>query len=485
MSSEDPPGSRLFVVCGNACEEELLRESFSSFGSVEYAKRIKDKGVAYVKMDKASSAALAMEALHETALNNGRGPRIRVLLADPSSAGTSNPSRPTQGQGRFHDPDNTPPRSRLFFVVPKQADPNLIENELRRFPDVQYCKTDMVATKGIVYLKFDKASSALSACEEVNQTEMICGFKVKCMLATPREPRPEVSPEPLSQPARLEASQLNSEALKVINELMQQGVSHQIIASVVQSGGLSPSHNNFNSPNQFQNRMLGMSNTHSMPSSPYMGSSASPDPNRGSPPPFEVLCTKRLYVVVNKAVTSDEISRLFKRYPGMEFCDLKKDDNTGKSKGFCYVNYSRAEMASSALRDLHLSEFPPHSGHRIKVMFAEQLGPKPHVTPASTRPMTSYAMNGYEPMSVPPITPTGMAGLSVQSLGNLTSSLSHLSMSRVASHNDFRSNSPSLMHVSSAGPTPLHCIMSLQPHNVSFLDPTSTSLGTSIEILGC
>jgi hypothetical protein len=38
--------------------------------------------VAYVKYDRASSAALAIENLHEVTLNDGQGPRLKVLLAD-------------------------------------------------------------------------------------------------------------------------------------------------------------------------------------------------------------------------------------------------------------------------------------------------------------------------------------------------------------------------------------------------------------------
>lgn len=39
-------------------------------------------GVAYVKYDRASSAALAIENLHEVTLNDGQGPRLKVMLAD-------------------------------------------------------------------------------------------------------------------------------------------------------------------------------------------------------------------------------------------------------------------------------------------------------------------------------------------------------------------------------------------------------------------
>lgn len=44
------------------------------------------------------------------------------------------------------------------------------------------------------------------------------------------------------------------------------------------------------------------------------------------------LSKQRLFVVVHKGVAEDAIARLFRRFPGMEYCDLKKDRATGKSK---------------------------------------------------------------------------------------------------------------------------------------------------------
>jgi hypothetical protein len=40
------------------------------------------RAVAYVKYDKASSAAAAIESMHEAVLNDGRGPMLKVLLAE-------------------------------------------------------------------------------------------------------------------------------------------------------------------------------------------------------------------------------------------------------------------------------------------------------------------------------------------------------------------------------------------------------------------
>lgn len=42
--------------------------------------------VAYVKFEKASSGALAIENLNGAVLNHGRGPKVKVLLAESPSA---------------------------------------------------------------------------------------------------------------------------------------------------------------------------------------------------------------------------------------------------------------------------------------------------------------------------------------------------------------------------------------------------------------
>ncbi len=110
--------------------------------------------VAYIKMSRASEAALAIEHLHETVLDHGRGPKIKCMVAEAaSSRWVGNwlaarcdhhqprimphpithrrsipgwPMRPPSPVEVHADPDNIPPRSRLFLVVPKTADANLI-----------------------------------------------------------------------------------------------------------------------------------------------------------------------------------------------------------------------------------------------------------------------------------------------------------------------------------------------------------------------
>ena len=53
---------------------------------VHYAVREMCCVVAYIKFDKASSAARAIEVMHEAVLNEGRGPLLKVFLAEAPSS---------------------------------------------------------------------------------------------------------------------------------------------------------------------------------------------------------------------------------------------------------------------------------------------------------------------------------------------------------------------------------------------------------------
>ena len=61
------------------------------------------------------------------------------------------------------------------------------------------------------------------------------------------------------------------------------------------------------------------------------------------------------------------VARLFQSFPGMEYCQLKRDRVTGLSKGYAYVGYSTADAAAAAVAQLNGLEFPPHSGRPLKV----------------------------------------------------------------------------------------------------------------------
>ena len=49
----------------------------------------------------------------------------------------------------------------------------LMQQKMAATRDLQYCKTDLIASKGIVFCKYSKASSALLAMEEINETGLV------------------------------------------------------------------------------------------------------------------------------------------------------------------------------------------------------------------------------------------------------------------------------------------------------------------------
>ena len=67
VNTDFPPFSRVFVVCSRTHKEEEIHAAFQQFGQIEDVWMVKDrmtkenKGICYVKYDKASSAALAIE----------------------------------------------------------------------------------------------------------------------------------------------------------------------------------------------------------------------------------------------------------------------------------------------------------------------------------------------------------------------------------------------------------------------------------------
>ena len=48
-----------------------------------------------------------------------------------------------------------------------------MQANLASFQDLQYCKTDLIATKGVVFCKYAKSSSALAAVEAITDTGMV------------------------------------------------------------------------------------------------------------------------------------------------------------------------------------------------------------------------------------------------------------------------------------------------------------------------
>ncbi|GLI64607.1 hypothetical protein VaNZ11_007917 [Volvox africanus] len=415
-SVDSPPGSRLFIVCGKNVEAETLQVAFRPFGTVQNVKVIREKGVAYVKYDKASSAALAMENLNGAVLNNGRGPKLKVLLAEaPNTSRGMHPPRPAE-QEISSDPDNIPPRSRLFIVVPKQADPQHINESMASYDGLEYCKTDLVASKGVVFCKFTKASFALRALEDVASRGTVGPYKVKCMLAEPKTKRgrgdgsPQDMFSPLTQATKLDYGinhHLPPDAAHMPLDLpMGHALSpspigvtdYTTISGLGGLGGLSGFNHlgdaaNLANMQSHLSAQVGALNFNMGLSGLHTNSS------NVTPHDSPTLSKQRLFVVVHKSVTQDVLARLFRKFNGMEYCDLKKDPATGRSKGFCFVNYSTPEAAATAIAQLNGIEFPPHSNQRLKVMYAEQLGVRSTNGPGSASHHSHHSAHTAHPVA--------------------------------------------------------------------------------------
>jgi RNA recognition motif-containing protein len=84
--NDEPPMSRLFVVCSKTNTEEDFQTSFGEFGEIEDIRILKErdgtsKGVAFVKFAKTSEAATACEAMNGKTIGNNTTRPIKVLIA--------------------------------------------------------------------------------------------------------------------------------------------------------------------------------------------------------------------------------------------------------------------------------------------------------------------------------------------------------------------------------------------------------------------
>mmetsp|Transcript_16990 Transcript_16990/g.23639 ORF Transcript_16990/g.23639 Transcript_16990/m.23639 type:complete len:590 (-) Transcript_16990:206-1975(-) len=379
----EPPHSRVFIVCPKNVVEEQLISLFDPYGQIEYCRIIRDKatkeskGVAYIKFSRTSEAALAIENMNGYEVSND-SPPFKVVVAEAKGKNTNVNKNNTnnglavsmnmmKGLNIESSKDDTPPHSRLFILCPKELLEEDIKNRILSLgftEGFEYCKLvkdkQTGESKGCAYVKFKKASTAALCMEAINQlsnsenstdSKELLLLKIRAMVADPR-------------------------SSKRSTELFGRGM-------------MVP--------------MIPMGHVNMMPhSSPMPYLSAPPTPPTSSPSsssqisfpinqnPFTNMNMmpmqyayprQRLYVVVHKSVAYEQLARLFAKFSGMEYCDLKKNKQTGESKGFAYVNYSTPQSAAMAQESLNGIEFPP--GHILKVVFAEPLVPS---TPVYTQP---------------------------------------------------------------------------------------------------
>jgi len=366
-------------------------------------------GVAYVKYEKASSAAFAIENLHEATLNDGQGPRLKVMLAEsPHARGIPSIQKKYYDDILPADPDNLPPRSRLFMVVPKNADGSLIEAEMASYPGMQYCKIDLIGTKGIVFVKYETSSAAYAAMEAIQSSGVIAGYRVMIMLAEPKTRRPGGA-EPSKNFSKIDSSihsflpqQLAFDgAGMIMGQNQNLGGSNAILQTPNLNAGFAQGLTSLVDEMTQDNRFLGSSLENERSAklhekqAPTLSSGLSNmsfdlsdsvhSMGDNQPSLFPTISGQkldlnsvppgnRLFVVVHKGVNEETLSSVFRCFPGMEYLDLKRDRSSGRSKGYAYVNYHNIESAKAAQLQLNGIEFPQGSGCQLKVLFAAPPG---------------------------------------------------------------------------------------------------------------
>jgi len=311
---DDPPNSRLFIVCGKSITEDDFKEAFEPYGIIEEIWVLKDrvtsepKGVTYIKFSKTSEAALAMEEMNGRCI--GTHPRpLKVLIAH------------SRDQGSRREMNEEERLVRLFVVVPKSMGEAELREHFNQFGDVDYVSVVRDRTtkesKGFAYVKYHRMSHAAKAFEACERT-------FKPVFADPKP---------------------------------QKGYSgHGEGGERVGAGpGSTTSASTTASVSAGYDMLSYMDTSHSNP---------------------EGNC--RLTVVASPAINQDQLWRLFDLVPGLDYCELKRSEGRGRERGnkaWGVVVFNNPQSATYAKEKLHGFEYPP--GHRLIVKFDEMSGPGP------------------------------------------------------------------------------------------------------------
>jgi len=339
-----PPNSRLFVVCGKELSEEELLELFQPYGKIEYCRLIKDKksqeskGLCYVKFAKASSAADALENIDGTQLKDN-GALLKVHIAD--AKGTAKNRRKLYST----EPEDTPPRSRLFVVCPKEMTEDMLNERFKQIEGLEYCKVisdkQTGESKGFAYVKFNKASAAALAMESVSESGEIAQMKVKVLIADPKNKR-TVNTDFFSMP---------------------------------------PMDSMYPYPMQIP-------------------------PYAGIPPfifPYPIL-KQRIVIMCHKSVTVEDLTNLFAQYPGLEYCDLDPvPQPAGELFRCAYAYFNSPQSAMMAAEQLDGYEFP--AGFPINCVLDQPslvMSPLNNSPPDSGGFMVPPHLEGYGNMAMYP-----------------------------------------------------------------------------------
>lgn len=175
-TDEQPPYSRIFVVCNKTSTEDDLREPFEALGKVEniYIPRDRNtgesKGVAYIKYAKTSSAAAAIKEYHSKVIGKKSSKPIRVMLAC-----NRNDKDLNIDEEKYR---------RLFLIPPKGETEQQLRDHFSQFGSVTNiffpASKNRNDKSGFAYITFSSFHETAVAFEE-------CDKKYKAIFATPKD----------------------------------------------------------------------------------------------------------------------------------------------------------------------------------------------------------------------------------------------------------------------------------------------------------
>lgn len=309
---DEPPNSRLFILCQKGITEQEFRTCFEQYGTVEDIWIIKDKrtnedrGIVYIKFAKTSEAMLAMEEMNGKSLP-GTTKSLKVVVAN------------SKRDGSTRDPREDERLVRLFVIIPKSFTDQNLKDAFSKFGDVENVTVlkdrNTGDNKGFGYVRFYRPIHAARAFEN-------CDSSYRPKFAEP-------------QRSRDERDEIDNHGFSAGQKRMYEDDFNGF------RGG------NFGGP---------------MPNAmPPMGMGPGP---RDAIENYPVTSgCSRLLIQAPVGLTQGYLVKLFGLIPGMEYCDLNE------TTGIAYARYSSPQCAAYAKDKLNGFEYP--LGSPLHVQLAE------------------------------------------------------------------------------------------------------------------
>ncbi|KAL9903519.1 RNA-binding protein 45 [Glossina fuscipes] len=320
---DDPPMSRLFVICNKAHTEEQFRETFSPFGEIEDIWVVKDKqsgdskGIVYIKFTKTSDAAKAQEEMNGKPMGNVDRP-LKVLVAANRNQGSN---KVENEQEKY---------VRLFIVTSKNATEDELRNEFAQWGPVDSVTLvrdkNTGNPKGFGYIRYTRFYHAALAFEN-------CASKYKAVFAEPKN--------------------------STRNQRDQYG---RLPDDGPVSGGRGGGGGGYGNGGFGSNNMGGYNNGGGF--NDWTNLSSNTDMaaflRMQNVPVPQPTC---LEVIASNSVNQDQLWRLFDIIPGLDYCQITRE--YGPRTNEAIVVYDNPEAAIYAKDKLHGLEYPV--GERIIV----------------------------------------------------------------------------------------------------------------------